>query len=399
MFPPRPHTTVLLLLLTGCVYEAPLDPGFEPLDNVISGSLISESLPLTARTLVFLTDVNNPPPPAGTGRPETFAVIPATEFQPSSPGLFSAPFTLTGVPDGTWLVTALMDFDEDFHPGVPTLAGSTCGDLAGAYVTDLSATALAPVTVEGGSHASGVTAALASAVPIERPAFTIDDALSTVDPTRPFQLESVALQASFGPLSLDLRGPFNPGLPDPCDTAFWVHLRDVDGDGTIDPHPSYDPMLGVPDVWPRVFLQWMGEPIDADDDGIPERFERGGQDPGTTWSAEGLPFAPTMAALAAQDPQELLALIGTTFPTTSLDVAVSGAYLRTDADGTQEVVTDPTAVPTGAWSVTVMAESGQTWTVPNELEPRVPSGVLVPPPGLTSDPVPSQGAWLEREGP
>jgi hypothetical protein len=32
-----------------------------------------------------------------------------------------------------------------------------------------------------------------------------------------------------------------------------------------------------------------------------------------------------------------------------------------------ETVLDPDQIPRGAWSITAIAETGQTWTVPNEL--------------------------------
>ena len=36
-------------------------------------------------------------------------------------------------------------------------------------------------------------------------------------------------------------------------------------------------------------------------------------------------------------------------------------------DGTEEIVQDPTAIPKGAWAVSVISFTGQTWTVPHEL--------------------------------
>ncbi|MFT4976069.1 MAG: hypothetical protein ACI8S6_001964 [Myxococcota bacterium] len=54
-------------------------------------------------------------------------------------------------------------------------------------------------------------------------------------------------------------------------------------------------------------------------------------------------------------------------------------------DGTVELVTTPD-IPQGAWSVTVVAETGQTWTLPNALagypatdvsfDPLLQAGVL-----------------------
>ena len=38
---------------------------------------------------------------------------------------------------------ALMDLDNDFHPAVPVMGGSTCGDIVGGHLASLTDTSTA----------------------------------------------------------------------------------------------------------------------------------------------------------------------------------------------------------------------------------------------------------------
>jgi len=51
----------------------------------------------------------------------------------------------------------------------------------------------------------------------------------------------------------------------------------------------------------------------------------------------------------------------------ALDLVWVPAGLHRFADGTVDRVTDARELPAGAWALTVIEDSGQTWTVPNEL--------------------------------
>ena len=51
---------------------------------------------------------------------------------------------------------------------------------------------------------------------------------------------------------------------------------------------------------------------------------------------------------------------------TQLTVSLLPAALHTLPDGTTETVSAPN-LPRGAWSVTVVSPTGQTWTLPNEI--------------------------------
>lgn len=388
------RSPLTVLLLTGCAYEAPLNPYAPEALNAITGEVIAGDVAATQPTLLFLADAANPMPPLGTGRPATFATVPGFAFSDPDAGLRSAQYAIPGVPDGTWILTGLMDMDRDFHPAVPTLAGATCGDRAGAHLTSLSGGAPAPLTVEGGEHLGDITVLLGAPLPFERPAFTV--AVGAVSLSNPATwgagLAAVPIAASYGEeLSLTLTGPMDLADPAPCDTAFWRHFRDADADGVIDLHPDYPPEFGVLDVWPRVYLSWLGEPVDADSDGSPDRFDRGEED--GAWATAALPYAPCAPGTPACRPADA-AIIGQPFPAVTLPAVFPGSAVRTAPDGVETVVTTPSDLPRGAWSVTVVLETGQTWTVPNELDERTPFAQAIPSPGVTSPSDPGQGTWV-----
>jgi hypothetical protein len=386
----------LLLALTSCAYDAADNPFADPFPNVISGTVVAGDLTTVEHVVLLLSAADNPMPPNGKGSPVTFSTVPAGRFSSVDAGVRSAPFAVSGVPDGSWLLTALMDRDNNFHPAVPTLAGSTCGDLAGGHLASLSATTFAPIDVQGGEELSDISVVLGLEVPTERPAFTVLEEAGTIDPASPltsfFRLDSVGIEASYGPeLSLSLTGPFDAAAPNPCDTAFWVHLRDADEDGLIDPHPDYPPELGVPDVWPRLYLEWLGTPADQDGNGTIESFIR--NDDPNRYVTEAVPFAPQLAAIDPTVP-ESIPPIGTPFPVTGLDALFPSAIQQIAPDGTTITLVTPADFPAGAWSVTAIGETGQTWSVPNELDTTLQL-ISLPPPGVTSAADLSQGAWLQ----
>jgi hypothetical protein len=103
------------------------------------------------------------------------------------------------------------------------------------------------------------------------------------------------------------------------------------------------------------------------------------------WLSEAFPLALEIffAASGAGQPFGEAAAgfgpVGTPFPVQELSISFSPLFLHFHAGGTSgvtadgpfDIVTptaaDPGGVPTGAWSVTLMSFTGQTWTVPNEI--------------------------------
>ena len=360
---------LLLLLLAACNYEAPLLEDPEP-DNVISGEVLVSGLPTPGNVVVLLFAANNPGPPVGTGSPLTFTTVAGASFTGEGAGLQAAPYAFTGIPDGSYLVQGLVDVDGDFNPFEGTLAGSTCGDVVGGHLESAASTTFAPVTVAGGQLLDDVPVVLARALPFERPAFTLSGSVSQAAAANPmtpqtFRLGATAVHTAFSEeYPLDLEGPCtgidgtpfcDPTALVPCETALWVNVRDAEGDGIPDLRPE-----GIPDVWPRVFLRLLSDDL--------ERNE--------SWAAEALPLGAELGAMAFGAPAPVP--FGTPVPLRELSVTWLPIAKHTHADGAQ---VDPATglpfdivdlrqggvIPTGQWSITVILESGQTWTLPNNL--------------------------------
>lgn len=359
---------LVLVLLSGCAWEVPLSPDPEAATNGIQGTVVVNATEVTGPVFVLLYDAADPPPPEGTGRPVNFDAIPASAFSGDGTGVVSAPFALTDVPDGTFLVTALADQDGDFNPLVSIAGGSTCGDMVGAHLADLVTGDIGAVTVAGGELQSDVTVAVAQDMTLERPAFVFaNNGVTRYDPTLgeeaeddTFTLSSTAVHADLiDSVSgeqvpfIELTGPFDG--TDLCDTAFLLYVPDADGDGLPDPHPNEAfAAAGLPEVWPRVYLQYVGD----------EAAE------GETWASEAIYDPEALIyglyyAAAYGDTDNVLE-VNTPYFLTEADFVFTGAAQRTGADGSSEVVYGDDVLA-GDWGATVVSRTGQTWTVPNAL--------------------------------
>jgi len=327
------------VLLAGCAWEVPQDTDAPALLNEISGQIIVTGVDSPADTMVLLFAADDPPPPDGTGSPVGFATVPASSFTQTDRGMRSAPFSLTDVPDGFWLITALMDMDGDFQPLLTSNAGATCGDYLGAYLDDLETQEIGYVGASGGEKIGDVPVIVASEEPIERPAFQfasnqVDRASSE---TQTFTLQSTGVYSEL----VELTGPFDG--TDACDTMFYVWVKDDDGDGVPDDNLTY-PGQGAYDIWPRVYLQFMGSSETQLDEG-------------EQYVGEAIVYPDFMA-----EPDFVL---GVPTPRTHLTLIFVPAAQHYLPDGTVETVQGGD-VPAGPWSVTVVNVTGQTWTLPNE---------------------------------
>jgi hypothetical protein len=316
-----------------------------------------------ADTFVLLYDVTDPPPPEGTGSPVNLVGIPAGDFS-GGDGVLSAPFALTGVRDGSWLISALVDTDEDFHPLLTSNGGATCGDWGGAYLSDLSTFELGTVTVEGGERVEGLTVVVGSAVPYERPAFdlTVDVVSRDSEEMQAFVLTTTGVYSEL----VELTGPWDG--TDSCDTVFLVHVVDDDCDGLPDPHPSEElAAAGFYETWPRIYLSFQGS------DSVP-------LEEGESYVTEA-PVYPDFLATGEVS-------VGVPTPRTELTAVFVGAALHTRADGTTEVVSGAD-LPGGEWEVSAISLTGQTWTVPNETAAYPTTDASFDPGGQ------GEGLWIE----
>jgi hypothetical protein len=398
--------TAAILALAACEYQAPLNEDFGTPLNVLAGTVAADSIDDPTHTILFITDSRNPGPPEGTGGPETFTTVPGSDFtDPDVAGLSGAEWSLTNVPDGDWLVTGFMDQDNDFFVSttLSALAGATCGDVLGAHVVDVETQEIAVVHTEGGQLVDDITVALAAKLSTERPAFTLENEAIDASPgngsavslavaleggaiPQQFKLSATAIHSDlavdpiYGQLEQDdatipfeyhLEGPFNPLAPAACQTGFLGRLVDADLDGVPDELPGFEG-LGLYDMWPRVFLSYQGETPEGESwaaqaaispfmygvyegtrwpNGAPQGFDDDGD--GTVDEAFDIP-------------------LNTQIYLPELSVTWLPGALHFMADGTSETVTNPAEIPTGAWSISVITEAGQTWTLPNDLA-RFPS--------------------------
>ncbi|MCE9671941.1 hypothetical protein LY474_29465 [Myxococcus stipitatus] len=394
------------LLTTGC--ESPsVVPTADGRQNIrtarIEGNLVVQSR-ARGNAIVFLYDVARPPPPAGTGRPIAFTVIPGEQlFGPAlttdAVGPFTAPFTLSLVPAGTYLLRGFIDADtcrtgaqpchtSDFNPWYGVTSEPNAGDVGGGAVDPSTGATLALTVPE---DADGIPQPLTNVsvsfsdtarVPVDRPAFKAsvivggDHVVTAAGGQKVLRLVPETIHA---------------GAVEQVPQGFLVSYVDANKDGVPD-DANKD---GVPDVWPRVVVRKLAntpgllEDNDLDRngildaDGIDYTYADGSRDgqPDLVVLAAGLNMDPIIQALTDENGAPRM----TPVVMPELQVAVLARAL--DAR-------DPAApvplegLPQGRYSVVLIQSTGQTWRVPNELAPD-----FAPAAGLS--PVESQAFTLE----
>ena len=380
----------MLLLTLSCAYEAPFVPyGDHPETVVLSGDVVLTSGSASVSTFdtggdaiarrvghVVVYGAEDPPP---FGSPVALATIASAEWGSGSgprlgttaEGVVSAPWAITGLDSGTYVVTALVDNDGDFNPFFSDFAGgATRGDQIGAYVLDTDQEIL-PISVEAPDHVDGLSVLVGAALPYERPAFTLGamgaDTLPHLD-----LVDNVFKVHDFE-FDLDSTGIAHPllELNDPdaedCPTDFTVIARDKDGDGVADGHAiEAAANLGALDMYPVVVLRHVLNEAGS----VPEQ---------TTISQALIDFRPNAEAGAnpspfqrAQAHSEDWTIPATMVPnipysTTRLPLLWTGQAVPVLEDGSYGEALSGADVPTGTWSLQVVNHTGQTWTTPNSL--------------------------------
>lgn len=387
----------LALLGSACAWEPPLNSNelaAPPLLNTLSGPVVLLGDVEPATTYVTVYDADDPGPPAGTGAPLTFGTVPAASYSTEDAGIRAASYTITQLPDGAYLLNALMDTDGDFNPFTPALAGATCGDWVGTHLASLEAPLPAAISLEGGGAYGDVPVFLASPITTERPAFTFVGVpelslRGVLEGTTPplLRVSATGIDTAFHPelpLQLDPACDPEPGCDqltycpcdlqafEPCTTAIHVWMVDADADGIPDPHPGpAQAAAGLRDVWPRVYLEHLGQ--------LPT-FEHQGQQLPERWVSEAYPLAAELGAALQAGTPDAIAEVGVPTPFQDLSITFAPIFLHYHADGADgEDANGPfdlvdltqgasvEQVPLESWSVTLVTHTGQTWTLPNEI--------------------------------
>lgn len=384
--------------------------------------------------IILRFDATRPPPPAGTGRPEAFTVITKERLYGDAPasatGPFTAPYAFSLVPPGSYLLRGFLDAENAFCPGP---GGTLCrvsdfnpwygvtgepnrGDIGGAAVDALTL-AFQTITIakdadgKAAGAATGVTFTVqqsaSTTVPADRPVFQIN---TQSTPSQQFSIgQAPACNGSVpavGPRCkvVDVvNTPISGPNVDQRAPAFLVRFIDNDNNCVADDLNGD----GQPDFWPRVFVRkqadtnnpaLLTDENDWDHDGVVDTtYPSFVQTPPSYPHADGTPAdtAPDAVLLSAglrPDAGILSILVdGSTgqpkcqmvngtatwpvAPVNALQLVVQSVALDV-ADPSKPVRLN--GVPLGRYAMTVMQFTGQTWRMPNELQPLVAAGAGLP---------------------
>jgi hypothetical protein len=298
--------------------------------------------------LLFLFNAAQPPPPEGSGRPVSFAVLSSDAVfgnaADEDAGPFTAPFSFSLVTPGRYLVRGFVDANADFIPWYSVTNEVNEGDIGGAA---LDAATHAPRVLEVRTDASGAP------LPVTDVPVTISD-IARVSADRPAFEVSVPSLALSGPAKVILRAmPLTDALVWEPSACFLAHLVDQNGDGAPDDSNGD----GAPDFWPRVAVRKMADDSLLSDEAV--ALEAGFDFSGIL---DNLNDANGQVKAAPSREAELALVI----KPRAFDIS----------DPAHPVALD--APPAGRYSITVIESTGQTWRVPNELAPALAGPLGLP---------------------
>ena len=322
-----------------------------PPANPVSPLFISGTLTVPAGSAVFgayvyAFNAANPPPPAGTGTPVSADYHSGLEFcPPSSTGtctpVTTVNFSLPNLIAGRYVVTAVVDTRGDYAVS-PTLyaAAPGQGTLAASGVTALTGTS-------GGTVNLNVLAA--SAMPA-RPSFGLGSGGVPVtgDVTSLFPDAITPQRISLHAQTLST---LVSTVAEAAPASFPVSLE-CDASGA----PTNRYFANLPGLYPKIQIVRLA---DSDPTGLT-------LDPNTTIipaTIDPIPFVGRLGTCAAP-----VVLSGVT----DLSVLLSPIALQLSADKNSF---QQTAIPKGRYGIVLLSSTGQTWRIPNELQP---DAVLAP---------------------
>lgn len=390
------RTSLLLVALAFSCEPPPVAPGADKRQNTrparIEGQVVVSSA-ARGNVTVLLFDAARPPPPTGTGRPLSFAVIPKDKVfgrvRDFDTGPFTANFAFSLVNPGQYQLRAFVDANGDWIPWYGVTNEVNAGDIGGAAIDSISrqpAIIDVPSSDDGTPRpATNVTVTIGDTarVPVDRPVFEVSQPNSTVP-----LVEAVLAGA---PLALDLRlkpvmeGAINAGQP-----VFLARFIDDNMDGAPD-DANGD---GVPDLWPRVVVRKLSsEPTanpladenDLDRNGVIDEsgvdYEHLNPMSGAVIPPDGIPDLVVLAA--GINPTELAPMLldqmgrvkQTPTPVARLPIVIRPTAL----DATDSRRPAPIkGIPEGRYAITVIQQTGQTWRVPNELQDGLAQRIVLP---------------------
>lgn len=379
-----------LLALTVVACEPPpvvpsADVRQQPQSARIEGEVVVQSA-ARGNVIVFLYDADAEPPPLGRARPLSFTVISRSALfdgaADGATGPFTAPYAFSLVSAGRYKLRALLDREgcldvatdcrsSDFIPWFSVTNEPNKGDVGGGAV-DPSTRAFITYEVTQNEEGSlnpvtGATVLIqdAATVPADRPAFrVVSDEQTGATRTLTLRLQPVddALVVQRAPVFLVRWADDNAdGVPD-----------DANGDGTAE-------------VYPRVVLRKLSDDVatgltdenDLDRNGVVD--ETGVDYAHADGTSDGRPDVVVLPAVV--DPTAFLpsltdgagGFVFNTVPATELKVIIPPVAF--DVSGERVALQ---TVPKGRYSVTVVQFTGQTWRLPNELQPDTAPVVGLP---------------------
>jgi hypothetical protein len=134
--PLAPVLAVLVALVAGCDEDPDVDEGLAPApSSVISGNaVVAVPLPDAHPAVLFLARVADAEGiPLAEPVTVDVTVIPESLLAEGGDGVRTGPFTFGLVAPGAYVVTGIVDVDDNFNLLVPQLAAPSAADLLGAY--------------------------------------------------------------------------------------------------------------------------------------------------------------------------------------------------------------------------------------------------------------------------